>query len=37
MRSAFGEAGEKGEVGFEGRPGEGATEADAEGGGGGDD
>ena len=33
----FGDAGEEGEVGFQGRPGEGAAEADAEGGGGGDD
>ena len=33
----FGDAGEEGEVGFQGRPGEGAAETDAEGGGGGYD
>ena len=36
-RGAFCHAGEEGEVGFQGRPGEGTAEADAEGGGGGDD
>lgn len=36
-RRTFGDAGEEGEVGFQGRPGEGAAETDAEGGGGGYD